>query len=122
MLMLLGPILMINVLLDIGDCFHIRELRHNLCAFVLLQTWVIGMSFRRHFKLEIKSLSNTRWALIPRNNSRGFHEIDLCVFTEFLHQTLMSAFFIKTNYPDQSAAGLYLLTLIIVSSLGVTQY
>ena len=45
MLMLLGPILMINVLLDIGDCFHIRELRHNLCAFVLLQTWVIGMSF-----------------------------------------------------------------------------
>ena len=37
----------INVPLDIGDSVHIKKLRHNLCAFVLLQTWVIGMSFRR---------------------------------------------------------------------------
>ena len=38
----------INVQFDIEDCAHMKELRNTLCASVLLQTWVIGMSFIRH--------------------------------------------------------------------------
>ena len=86
----------INVLFDIEDCAHMKELRNTLCASVLSQTWVIGMSFIRHclsFEILIgdrymkfNTFKSTKCVLIPRNYSGGF--LKWTSETESLDQTL----------------------------------